>query len=225
MATDPLGSFARRFAKQTQDLLNKTVCTGAIIKPVISEPGTVIVAPNLQRSRLESAPIPVRQGAGKPYCWLDLTYTFCLDDSNEWPMVKSSFFAIRAADTDKTPLCHFDYERDKSGGYPEAHVQVYGTSPALQAWTGEVKDKPLNKFHIPVGGRRYRPILEDVIDFLAVEGLIPELPNGAAEIIAKGREQFNVIQLRSAIRRDLDIARDAVKEFDGKRSLLARLRN
>jgi hypothetical protein len=223
MATDPLGNFARRFAKQTRNLLDKTICTGVMIKPMVSEPGTVIVAPNLRKGRIETEPIPVRRGAGEPHCWLDLTYTFCLDDSNEWPMVKSSVFAILAANDKRTTLCHFDYEREKKDGYPEAHVQVYGASPALTAWRGDVADKPLSKFHIPVGGRRYRPILEDVIEFLAVERLVPELPPGAAELIKKGREQFNTIQLRSAIRPDLDIAREAVKEFDKKRGVLIRL--
>jgi hypothetical protein len=68
-------------------------------------------------------------------------------------------------------VCHFDYERDKAGGYPEAHLQVPGQSGALAAMTSGPDKRSLDRLHFPVGGRRFRPILEDVIEFLIVEQL------------------------------------------------------
>ena len=212
MAADRLQIFARDFAKKIQHLLNTTICTGATINSVVSKPGTVIVAHGLRKQQLASEPLPVRRGRGKPHCYLDLSYTFCWDESQEYPAVQSSFFGIYAPDKARTALCHFDYERDKTGGYPEAHIQVYAKAPALDLLP-QANGKPLSKFHFPVGGRRYRPLLEDVIEFLAVEGLVPELPRGADEVIQAGREEFGLTQLRAAMRRDPEIATQALREW------------
>ena len=67
-------------------------------------------------------------------------------------------------------LVPFDYERGKSG-YPEAHLQVYGESAALAAWKGTPKSRQLARLHFPVRGRRYRPTLEDVVEFLIAKEL------------------------------------------------------
>jgi hypothetical protein len=40
-------------------------------------------------------------------------------------------------------------------GYPEAHLQVYGKSPALQEWGGWDGTGELRRLHFPVGGRRF----------------------------------------------------------------------
>lgn len=214
MAADPLDYFAREFAKKIQHLLNATICDGVVLSTVVSEPGTVVVAHKLHKKRLQSEPLPVKRGRGKPHCWLDLSYTFCLEDTpDRFPMVESSFFGVYAPDRDRSPLCHFDFERDKRDGYPDAHVQVYGESKALRAWRGPARDRPLAKLHFPVGGKRFRPILEDVIEFLVAERLVPELPPNGERLLGVGREEFRVIQLRSAIRRDPETARQALREF------------
>jgi GNAT superfamily N-acetyltransferase len=212
VASDRLEFFARDFAKTIQHLLNSTICTGATINSVVGKPGTVVVAHKLRKKLLESEPLPVRRGRGKPHCYLDLSYSFCWDETRDYPAVESSFLAVRAPDSDRTVLCHFDYERGKTGGYPEAHVQIYGQAPAL-AVLPRAQGRPLGKYHFPVGGRRYRPILEDVIEFLVAEGLVPELPDGAAEVIQEGRDAFHRTQLRAAIRRDPDIAIQALREW------------
>ncbi len=212
MTNDRLEVFARDFAKKIQHLLNTTICTGINLNSVVRRPGTGIIAHKLQKKQLRSEPLPVRRGKGKPHCYLDLSYTFCWDETQEYPTVQSSFFALVAPDKERTLLCHLDYERDKADGYPEAHVQVHGDSPALNAWPA-AQGRPLSKLHFPVGGRRYRPILEDVIEFLAAEKLVPALAPGAEEIIKAGREEFRVIQLRAAIRRDPDTALRALRDF------------
>jgi hypothetical protein len=73
--------------------------------------------------------------------------------------VGAGYVGIYAHDSDRTLLCHVDYERNKKHGYPEAHLQVEGDSAALSAWrlTDGTKDRALRDLHFPVGGRRYRP--------------------------------------------------------------------
>jgi hypothetical protein len=123
--------------------------------------------------------------------------------------VVASYFSIHAADDERSPLCHFDYERSKSG-YPEAHLQVFGESAALTAWEGDpFGRRGLGRLHFPMGGRRYRPILEDVIEFLVAEGLA-EARDGWRDVIEAERHEYQQIQLRAAIRRDPDTARSAV---------------
>lgn len=107
-----------------------------------------------------------------------------------------------------------DYERNKAHGYPEAHLQVGGECAALRAWrlTNGTTDRALHDLHFPVGGRRYRPALEDVIEFLVVERLAEARP-GWKKVLDQSREDFRKLQLRAAIRRDLETATQAVKDF------------
>ncbi len=136
----------------------------------------------------------------------------CLDESGRYLAVVSSFIGIYATDRDRSCLCHFDYERDKTGGYPEAHLQVLGESPALAAWGGRFHKKELGRLHLPVGGRRYRPALEDVIEFLIVEKLA-DARSGWTDPIEQERREYFRIQLRAAIRRDPETAREAVRDL------------
>jgi hypothetical protein len=212
VTNDLLRRLAADFASQIQRLLNATICNNIRINSVLVRPGTVVVAHKLERKLLESRPIPVGQHHGKPLCWLDLTYRLCWDEGEDYLTVQSSFLAIYAPDRQKSVLCHFDYERTKQDGYPESHLQVHGTSTALEAW--KLSDKRgLDKLHFPTGGRRFRPTLEDVIDFLVAERLVPDLSENGRNELEAGRERFRVIQLRAAIRRDPDTARQALRDF------------
>lgn len=216
MPNDHLQRPARDFAGKIQQLLNSTICSNVRINTVVSRPGTALIGHRLTRRRLLSEPIPVRRdGRAKPHCWLDLSYTLCLDDHPNYLAVQTSFFAVLAPDGDRTPLCHFDYERDKPDGYPEAHVQVYGRSLALERWR-LADGRGLEKLHFPTGGRRFRPTLEDVVDFLAAERLVPPLTDAGRHAVEAGREEFRRIQLRAAIRRDMETARQAVSDFGAR---------
>jgi hypothetical protein len=56
-----------------------------------------------------------------------------------------------------------------------------------------------------VGGRRYRPSIEDVIDMLVAERFLRQKP-GTRERLDASRDAFQRRQLRAAIRRDPDSA-------------------
>jgi hypothetical protein len=162
---------AADFASTIQRALNTTICHDAKIQAVvIAKPGHVHVGHGLTKaSPLETRPMPIGIGKGKPRGWMDLSYRLCLDDVGQYLTVVSSFVAVFADEDGKLCLFHVDYERDKGHGYPDAHLQVYGESAALDAW--QPGQRGLHKLHFPVGGRRYRPTLEDVIEFLIAEKL------------------------------------------------------
>lgn len=104
-------------------------------------------------------------------------------------------------------LLHYDYVREPAHQYPGAHVQVGGTSSVLMAWCqgAKVAPKELHKLHLPVGGKRYRPSLEDVIETLVVEGLAPGRA-GLEAAVERHRQRWMERQLRAAVRRDLESA-------------------
>jgi hypothetical protein len=74
-----------------------------------------------------------------------------------------------------------------------------------QAVNGQ-QPRPLEKFHVPVGGRRFRPSLEDFIEFLHAEKLLPTLHHGWREVLAETRGDWLRRQLQAAVRNDPDIA-------------------
>jgi hypothetical protein len=207
------GREADRFAGTLQDLLNATVCDGVTISAYIESPTRIIVGPGLTRSSLETKPVRLAIGRARVAGWLDISYRLCMDAENQYMTVVSSFVGIYAADDLTTALCHYDYERDKTHGYPEAHLQVEAESAALNSWRlTEGGSKDLVDLHFPVGGRRYRPALEDIIEFLVVEKLAKPRPGWDAAL-NQSRDRFRSRQLRAAIRRDLETATEAVREF------------
>src|SRR5262249_31379635 len=198
-----------------QDLLNATICDGVRIAAVISEdPNRVHVGHGLARPSLITEPFLVRVGRQKASCSLDISYRLSLDRERQYLTVVSSFFGIYANDQDRSCLCQFDYERDKAGGYPEAHLQVPGVSAALTAMSAGRTKRSLDRLHFPVGGRTYRPVLEDVIEFLIVEKLARPREDSWRDVLNREREGYYHIQLQAAIRRNPELARQALRGLD-----------
>lgn len=144
-----------------------------------------------------------------------------VDQTADYMMAKSSM-ALLALDADLSKeLLHYDYERDKDKdkdqdqdqGYPEAHLQISASSEYWDAITG---DRPLSKMHLPVGpvgGRRFRPSLEDVIELLIVEGLV-EARVGWQEALNETRRPFQELQLKAAVRKYPELAAEALQKMD-----------
>jgi len=211
---DDLGRKASDFAKVFQRLLNGTVCDGLTIQAQVINPTRQLVGYGLSRETLETKPFRLGIGRGKPRGWLDISYRLALDDEGKYLTVISSYVGIYLTEDLQSMLCHIDYERNKPV-YPEAHLQIEGESPALDGWrlVGGARHKPLRDLHFPVGGRRYRPALEDVIEFLVAEKLADPRP-GWEGVLNASREDFRKLQLRAAIRRDMPTALQAVKDFE-----------
>ena len=208
-----LPRLAREFAGTVQDLLNQTICDGLTINTVVHQSHPeVFVGHALTKQSLVGAAFPVRRGRGRTWCWLNLSFRLGMDSERAYLAVVSSFFGIYASEAENSCLCHFDYERDKADGYPEAHLQVFGESRALTMWGGRAQSRGLERLHFPVGGRRFRPCLEDVIEFLITEKLTTAR-DGWERVVSQSRQQFQRRQLRAAIRRDPETARQMLREL------------
>jgi hypothetical protein len=74
---------------------------------------------------------------------------------------------------------------------------------------GRPKDD-LSKIHLPVGGRRFRPALEDVLEALIDERIVSGSPIWR-DVLNESRDEFRRRQLKAAIRREPDVAAAALR--------------
>lgn len=158
--------------------------------------------------RGEGLPIKIRKA---PKFYLGLSIRLQPDEQEVHLTVKSSamILATEPAITNENMLLHYDYEREKADGYPEAHLQICATSESWEE-AGRRHDghtRLLSKLHLPVGGRRFRPTLEDILEFLIVENLVEARLNWKAAL-EDSRDAFREKQLRAAIRQFPDVALD-----------------
>ena len=169
----PLERLAADFADDLSDLLNKTVTNGIRISTVANEPGLVIAGCGVTKQQLIPKRIPIRTGNKKPACYLDAMYTLVTDSGAYLTVVKSKV-GIYADAEGRRVLVHYDYTRDPDHGYPDPHIQVDGKCNLLDEIYELAPGEPrsLRDIHFPVGSRRFRPTLEDVIRMLVAEGFV-----------------------------------------------------
>ncbi|HEX8081339.1 MAG TPA: hypothetical protein VF557_14105 [Jatrophihabitans sp.] len=205
---------AEQFADDLSTLLNNTVCNGIRLRPVIDEhTGVAMIGYNLSNDDLMSKGLPLTLGHKPPSGYLGLMCRLTADDTEgKHLMVVSSFYSFCADRDLSEELLHYDYEREKADAYPEAHLQVSASSPVWErlAAARGLGDMPLAKAHLPVGGRRYRPTVEDMIDFLVTEGLADGHPGWTTHVEA-GRDRFMQAQLRAAVRRNPEVALEVLR--------------
>jgi hypothetical protein len=213
--TSDLERKAFGFAQELQGTLNATICRDvrlrAVQRPSASVP-VFTVGSGLSRSNLtQPTGFPVRIDNKKPRIWMNLSYQVHLDDEGRYLTVHKSYCGIFSDEELETCLCHFDYEREKDK-YTSAHLQVHGQSAALEALNRAGDEKrPLEKLHFPVGGKRFRPSLEDIIEFLVAERLT-DGREGWERVVEEGRGRFQRNQLRAAIRRNTALVEEYLRE-------------
>jgi hypothetical protein len=157
--------------------------------------------------------IPLTLGQRPAVGHLGLSFRLAADSDRRYLMVESSFMGLFVDANLTQPVLHYDYERNKGDGYPEAHLQVCAETDAWHELCAATRgdDRPFERLHLPVGGRRFRPILEDLVEFLIAEQIAESRP-GALDVIRVGRDNFMRMQLRAAVRRDPETARQALEE-------------
>jgi hypothetical protein len=207
-------SAAREFADTLSQLLNGTVCNGVRLSAVTTPMGGAVVGYRLTKTNLT----PRKAFRLQSSCiFLGLSYRLRPDDEGQYLAVGSSFAGLFIDELMEQTLLHFDYERDKGDGYPEAHLQVAAESPAWRRVfetcdSDADRKRSLEHLHLPVGGRRFRPTLEDLIEFLITERLVKG-KEGWQQALTMSRKEFSVKQMRALIRRFPTEAAAAVREF------------
>jgi hypothetical protein len=156
--------------------------------------------------------IPLTIGKA-PSCYIGISFQMVVDEFGLHLMVSSSYVGLYRDRELEHCLLHYDYERGKSGGYPESHLQILADSEQWRTLLDRSTRarNTLEHLHLPTGTRRFRPTVEDVIEFLVVEG-IAEARDGWERTLNDSRDKFHRRQLRAAVRRYPDIAAEQLRQ-------------
>ena len=217
MAQSDLDIRARAFAQNLRNLLNKTVCDTAQVAARLDPPRSMYVGTGVTGDTPFGGAIGLSISRKAPHCWLNAGYYVVINE-NGFLTVSNSFVGVSADPAGKVSLVHYDFERDKDQHpaedqrYTEAHLQIDAASKALTALSKAAPGAPkdLDKLHLPVGGRRFRPCLEDVIEFLIRERLVAKKRTWEM-VLRQSRQDFQDRQLGAAIRHRPEIA---IRELD-----------
>lgn len=130
------------------------------------------------------------------------------------------------ADGGTLPVFRYEFEETKGRGpRPAAHLQFHGSHPDLQRAmpgtrsrsTPRKGDRPdVADLHFPVGGTRFRPCLEDVLEMLILEFGLQEDPEERSRSLAalrRGREAWRRRQLQAAIRDDPQSSAEQMRQL------------
>ncbi len=140
--------------------------------------------------------------------------------------VNESTFSVIHGRIGKEPLVRWDYIRSPRSNIPCAHVQVHSHR---DEWThalllggrhsrrsrrrlkNALRTPRIADVHFPVGGRRFRPCLEEVLLFVIDEFGVACTPE-AREALQRGIREWEEIQVRSVVRNNRAIALQAIAE-------------
>jgi hypothetical protein len=139
------------------------------------------------------------------------------DHAQEYLAVDASQVSVEALAGSNEPLFRYEYLRSPMGRQASAHIQLHAHRDAMtyvmalsgdgsarakrrrQASDGNKRIPQLSDLHFPVGGARYRPCLEDVLQTLVDEFGVDVQP-GAIQALEAGRERRRIDQLASCVR-------------------------
>jgi hypothetical protein len=205
-----LDRLAREFAAGISDLLNRTVTHGIRLSHTLERPDLAVAGPGIKAKGAGQRSIRLTTGARTPAAFLRLGYVLALDD-DDFLTVQKSAVQVCADDGGRQSLVRYDYNARPANAYPAAHLQVAGESSALQAIRRRAPEvtAELERLHFPVGGRRFRPALEDVIEFLVVERMVRPHPGWEA-VIEPHRRGWQEAQSKVVVRRHSDWASEAL---------------
>lgn len=159
--------------------------------------------------------IPLRVN-GEPLLTLKVQY-FCMwDTPQHYLAVEKSHFKVYAGKEAKgEPLFRYDYLRSPHPEVPGAHLQIHAHRDGIthvmsragsssrrgrRRAAADVGDVPrVSELHFPLGGARYRPCLEDLMEMLVCE-LGVDCSTEGRQALADGREDWRRHQLRAAAR-------------------------
>ncbi len=190
---------------------------------VVGRPGTRLARFYVRQEEAEGIILHVE---GRPLLRLLVTYQCTWDHRGAYLAVDKSSVEVLAPGTTE-PLFRYDYLRN-ANRVACAHLQVYAHRDALTwamsaAGTRSRRSRRrinaadegtrlprLGDLHFPLGGARFRPCLEDILQMLADE-LGVDMDSGAHDALADGRQRWRLDQLAAAVR---DSPQTAVKVLE-----------
>lgn len=201
-----LDELATKFADDLTSLTRGVLGEGTPLFAALNMGSRVRVSPISGDEKELRIPVSIN---GEPVLSLRARYFCCWDGSSQFLATDQADIHLHYAGI-PDPLIRFEYVRD-SREPPGAHIQVHAHRDEMAyllrlADAGRPKQgfrrrklPRLSEMHLPVGGHRMRPALEDVLLFLKRELAIDTEP-GWREVVEKRLRAWRDIQLMSAVR-------------------------
>jgi hypothetical protein len=200
------------FARELQATLD-TVLPGErrIVSRRVAGADRFIVQPAGEKPAERRVPIFVN---GEHLAELSLSIFLDLDRTATYLKTVRSDVAVHSV-LDRTPLVRLEYRADMRTD-PIAHWQFHAERGAFSHLLARAhvhrpqrvsKPHDLSTLHLPVGGERFRPCLEDVLQFLVVDCGVDHHPAWEAAL-CRGRELWRRRQVGAAVR---DVPREAAR--------------
>lgn len=201
------------FAAQLNLLLSQVLSEDAMYLiedrlPKQNNPRSALTLTSHQDNMKEGFPL-VRKcdDPDNPPLLIRSSYTLGLDRSGNYLQIETSTMGLWSntfkRQNRSRPLIRIEYDREKRMFAP-AHVHFHAHSSEL-GWiygsSGQKMHRPQN-IHFSVGGRRFRPTLEDFLMFLDQEKIFTDwIAENYKEIIEESRLKWERIQARTTARR------------------------
>lgn len=189
---------ARIFANELSTLLNGTVTVGKRLNTWDKPGGNAVIGYRLSKRKLLGEPIPLSTSRSPARFHLSVLNTVSIDETGQWLMTTRSNYTLQG-DTPDISFFTYDYVRDPPNHFPEAHLHIHGKCDRLQKLLDDgnrSKNRP-SDLHFPVGGRRFRPCLEDIIEFCILERLVKPHDNWL-QVSTNSRNQYYMLQSEAA---------------------------
>jgi len=159
---------------------------------------------------------------GEHLASLGFNYGLAFDHRGQFPKVTESSFTLFST-LESTPLLRLEF-LDAANRAPKSHWQFHadrGAFSHLLARSHAVRPKrartphDLSRLHLPLGGTRFRPCLEDFLEMLIKEcGIDAQRQWHAA--LESGRQEWREKQTSAAVRDKPDIAAETLRSLGWK---------
>ncbi|MCB4208783.1 hypothetical protein [Arthrobacter sp. UM1] len=171
----------------------------------------------------QGVPLPIRDDNGLS---VSIVYKCEQDSQRAFLAVRESSIKVHGSlKPGKDPLFRYEYEDGKSGGLPSAHLHVHAHRDQMSLLLGIAGlnggraraslKKPasagrMSTLHFPVGGPRFRPALEDVLQMVSTEfGIKPG--SEWSKVLVNSRIRYRRSQTAAVIR---DCPAEAVRVLE-----------
>jgi hypothetical protein len=202
--TFDLAAEAGKFGEELQQLLDAVLPyeqgTDPELRQVTVTASRLAFAIELGTAKAKEAQtIPLLRN-GRRVAELFVLIRLVADSADRYPAVAKSKFELRV---NRHPLLRLDFDRDMHT-VPGCHWNVHAERCAITNLL--VRNNPdhsgeLSKLHLPVGGARMRPCLEDLLQLLLEDFRFDAMPN-AYRAIEDGRIRWRRRQLAAMVRDD-----------------------
>lgn len=184
--------------------------TSITSRPLESGGGTTVSTPHM-----------INLYRGGTECWrMHIRYRCTWSSSSTYLAINDSRLAVHRVNGG-VPLIGFDYLRHPNGA-PASHINVSGIHEDITSHlpdhgkAGHPHEQALksSKIHLPNGGHRFRPALEDVLEMLITDFHVDHHKKTAMEAIRQGRLDYRQRQLWAAVTDDPNTAHQALKSVN-----------